>query len=35
MMVKKCVVTNCTSGYAIVEKKPSSFLPENKELRKK
>ena len=34
-MVNKCVVTNCTSGYATGLKKPSFLFPEDSELRKK
>ena len=30
-----CVVTNCRSGYATCEKKPSFVFPEEKELHKK
>ena len=33
-MDNKCVVTNCTNGYATSEKKPS-FFSEGEELRKK
>ena len=34
-MVKKCVVTTRTSGYATGEKKQSSLFPEDEKLRKK
>ena len=34
-MVNKCVVANCTTGYATGEKKPSFLFPEITELRSK
>ena len=34
-MVNKCVVTNCTSGYATGAKKQSSLFPEGEDLCKK